>query len=369
MDGSNRRGIRLLKWIERLFLVAGVAALGWCAFVLSDAYRAQRLGREALESIHERDGSSSNDPSKLNSRSHAELPLGTPLAELSIPRLGLAAVVLHGSDARTLRQGVGHIENTPLPGENGNVAIAGHRDSFFRPLKDIRIGDDIVLSTPEEDVHYQVSSFRVVNSFDVGVIGRTKDAVLTLVTCYPFWFIGQAPDRFVVRASRVDNPIAADSRIAADTRSAALRVRKPDEVSLSGGKLSTRSDDSSMRRNRETARLNARENNAGVVSRMSRSDASESSADDARRAGDEEFLVRKAVERFRVMYNAGAARHRSPDPDALMTFRSCEVAIAGTAAEAVCSAGGTSLALASPLWTISLRHADGEWSVTSIATR
>src|SRR5436190_2141960 len=82
----------------------------------------------------------------------------------------------------------------------GRVAIAGHRDSFFRPLQDVHVGDDIMLDTPEERVHYRVTFTRVVNSYDVGVIAPTQDSSLTLVTCYPFWFIGQAPDRFVVRA-------------------------------------------------------------------------------------------------------------------------------------------------------------------------
>jgi LPXTG-site transpeptidase (sortase) family protein len=138
----------------------------------------------------------------------SRLITGTPLAELSIPRVGLSAVVLHGTDEHTLRLGLGHVENTPLPGESGNVAIAGHRDSFFRPLRNVHVGDDILLETPEERVHYRVSSLRVVNSYEVSVIGPTRDATLTLVTCYPFWFIGQAPDRFVVRATRVESSAA-----------------------------------------------------------------------------------------------------------------------------------------------------------------
>jgi sortase A len=128
---------------------------------------------------------------------------GTPLAELSIPRIGLSAVVLQGSDEHTLRVGVGHIETTPLPGESGNVAIAGHRDSFFRPLRNVQIGDDIWLNTPKAPAHYRVSSFRVVNPSEVSVIDPSTDAVLTLVTCYPFYFVGSAPDRFIVRASLV----------------------------------------------------------------------------------------------------------------------------------------------------------------------
>src|SRR5262249_56588559 len=95
---------------------------------------------------------------------------GTPLAELSIPRIGVSLVVLQGSDEETLRKGLGHIEDTSLPGESGNVAIAGHRDSFFRPLRNIQVGDDIMLNIPGQRVHYRVSSYRVVNSSEVSVI-------------------------------------------------------------------------------------------------------------------------------------------------------------------------------------------------------
>jgi sortase A len=177
--------------------MGGAAALVWCACIVTNAYVVQRLARERLESV----------PLGKSTTSSSSMALGTPLAELSIPRIGLSAVVLEGSDDHTLRAGVGHIETTPLPGEFGNVAIAGHRDSFFRPLQNIHVGDDILLDTPEERVHYRVSWSRVVNPDNVGVIGPTTHAMLTLVTCYPFGFIGSAPDRFVVRAIRVEDPV------------------------------------------------------------------------------------------------------------------------------------------------------------------
>ena len=142
-------------------------------------------------------------PALLPPRSSVMVKAGTPLAELSIPRIGLSAVVLEGSDDHTLRAGPGHIETTPRPGESGNVAIAGHRDSFFRPLRDVQVGDDILLDTPTSRVHYRVSSYSVVNSSEVSVLGPTRDNVLTLVTCFPFQFIGSAPDRFIVRANLV----------------------------------------------------------------------------------------------------------------------------------------------------------------------
>ena len=202
--GSGRRGNRLLRWVAYLLVIAGGCALGWCLAMVADGYIAQRMAREQLESRTAPPASSAKPPA-LRAPSGLALEPGTPLAELSIPRIGLSLVVMEGSDEHTLRKGLGHIEDTSLPGESGNVAIAGHRDSFFRPLLNIQVGDDIILDTPGERVHYKVSSYRVVNSSEVSVIKPTDEAVLTLVTCYPFWFVGSAPDRFVVRANLVPN--------------------------------------------------------------------------------------------------------------------------------------------------------------------
>jgi sortase A len=200
---SRRGGSRLLRLVAYLLVIAGGAALGWCLAMLADAYLAQRFAREQLESTAPPPITSRRSP--LSPPSGASPEAGTPLAELSIPRIGLSLVVLQGSDEQTLHKGLGHIEDTPLPGESGNVAIAGHRDSFFRPLRNIQVGDDIMLDIPGRRVHYRVSAYRVVNSSEVSVIAPTSDAVLTLVTCYPFWFVGSAPDRFVVRANFVED--------------------------------------------------------------------------------------------------------------------------------------------------------------------
>ncbi len=127
------------------------------------------------------------------------------IAALSIPRVQLSAMVLHGSDALTLQRGPGHLEHTADPGDPGNVVIAGHRDSFFRPLRNIRLGDDIFLDTRDGQFHYQVTSLKVVGARDVSVLAPTPEEVLTLITCYPFWVFGHAPDRFVVRAARVSD--------------------------------------------------------------------------------------------------------------------------------------------------------------------
>ena len=126
--------------------------------------------------------------------------LGTPLAVLSIPKIGLEAPVLEGTDDLTLNRAVGLIEGTARPGENGNVGIAGHRDGFFRGLKDVGAGDAIEMRTLSARKRYVVESVRIVSPDEVRVLDPTPSPVLTLVTCFPFYFVGSAPQRYIVRA-------------------------------------------------------------------------------------------------------------------------------------------------------------------------
>jgi sortase A len=128
---------------------------------------------------------------------------GTPLARLEAPSLGLSATVLEGSDDRTLNRAAGHIEDTPLPGERGNVGIAGHRDTIFRPLRNARVGTTLDLVTADRVLRYRVSGTRIVKPEDVYVLKPTKKPTVTLVTCYPFEFIGHAPKRFIVQAELI----------------------------------------------------------------------------------------------------------------------------------------------------------------------
>jgi sortase A len=122
------------------------------------------------------------------------------LAVLRIPRIGLEAPLFEGTDDPVLDRGVGRIEGTARPGENGNMGIAGHRDGFFRGLKDLGCGDRIELATPARDVAYRVEEIRIVTPESVEVLDPTPSASLTLVTCYPFYYVGSAPRRYIVRA-------------------------------------------------------------------------------------------------------------------------------------------------------------------------
>jgi sortase A len=127
--------------------------------------------------------------------------MGAPLAVLTIPRLRLDVPVFEGTDDLTLNRGAGRIVGTARPGERGNIGIAAHRDGFFRGLKDVRPGDRIELAQLRRKFVYTVDNISVVDPGDVTVLHARPQASLTLVTCYPFYFIGDAPQRYIVQAS------------------------------------------------------------------------------------------------------------------------------------------------------------------------
>lgn len=138
------------------------------------------------------------------SSGNAELPV----ALLQIDRLGLQVPVFIGTDTVTLNRGAGIVDGTALPGENGNVVISAHRDSFFRSLKDISVGDAIELRTLEGIEHFRVDDISITDPLDVSVLDDTPSSTLTLITCYPFYYIGFAPDRYIVRAVPVSADVA-----------------------------------------------------------------------------------------------------------------------------------------------------------------
>ena len=153
---------------------------------------------------------------------------GAPLAVLSIPKIGLEVPVLPGTDDLTLNRGVGLIEGTPRPGEIGNAGVAGHRDGFFRGLKDVGMGDTIEVRSLSTRHSYVVESIRIVQPDDVSVLDPTSSPVLTLVTCYPFYFIGSAPQRYIVRAVKRGPAITKESdRIPPEDSLARARLRPP----------------------------------------------------------------------------------------------------------------------------------------------
>jgi sortase A len=142
-------------------------------------------------------------------RQKAPPPVATPrrpeaFARLEIPRLGVKAIVKEGDDAKTLLRAVGLVPGSARPGEEGNIVLAGHRDTFFYPLQDVRTGDRIRLVVPPHTYRYEVGSVRIVEPTETSVLQSRGMEELTLVTCYPFHFVGPAPQRFIVSATRVN---------------------------------------------------------------------------------------------------------------------------------------------------------------------
>ncbi|MEO7918480.1 MAG: class D sortase [Thermoanaerobaculia bacterium] len=137
------------------------------------------------------------------------------IGRLEIPRLKLSTIVREGVDDATLKLAVGHIPDTPLPWQNGNVGLAGHRDTFFRSLERIRKNDLIRMTTLKGITTYRVESLRIVEPEDVFVLDASAGPVLTLVTCYPFVYVGSAPHRFIVRARGIPEPAVPESPLPA----------------------------------------------------------------------------------------------------------------------------------------------------------
>jgi sortase A len=138
-----------------------------------------------------------------DSRTHGAPEPGKPIGVLEIPRLGLSSVVIEGDEAAALVLGVGHLADTPMPWTRGNSVFAAHRDTFFRPLEHIRRNDIIRFASADGDLEYRVLATKIVASTDVDVLAPTSTSTLTLITCYPFTYIGPAPQRFIVTAERV----------------------------------------------------------------------------------------------------------------------------------------------------------------------
>jgi sortase A len=187
---------RLLRWTQRLLFITGLLLLGYVGFTLLEARVYQVSAKRSLENEIQA------EKERRQSQPKPPVRKGDVLGRMDIPRLGMSVAVLQGTTSRILRLGIGHIAGTPLPGEAGNIGIAGHRDTFFRGLKDIRKNDEIQLQTTSGLSRYQVDWMKVVANDDQNVLAPSTESALTLVTCYPFYFVGPAPKRFVVRAHK-----------------------------------------------------------------------------------------------------------------------------------------------------------------------
>jgi sortase A len=214
------RVVRSFSWLERFLLIFGILLVS--VYVTNRAYSA--LYSHASVQSFWVSQASAQTAVKVNSQPQSGLPdsrlwsvqrvrayqaslhvnVPQPLGVLDIPSLQLQVPVLEGTDDLTLDRGVGHITGTAWLSDGGNIGIAGHRDGFFRALKDIHVGDTIDLHSQQGSAHYLVDEIQIVSPDDVSVLEPRAKSSLTLVTCYPFYFVGSAPLRYIVHATAAD---------------------------------------------------------------------------------------------------------------------------------------------------------------------
>ena len=185
---------------------------GWLVLVLSSAPLSLRADDFAAEP--QRDPSwyalpspDQSDWSNKRLSRYAQIDwrnLGEPLAVIRVPELAVAAPIYSDANVEALEAGAAWVTLTAAPGEAGNIAVAGHRDSFFRPLEDIPIGTHISLTTADQEQLFAVTSIEIVDPLDTSPLAPTETTTLTLITCHPFRYVGFAPNRYIIRAELLD---------------------------------------------------------------------------------------------------------------------------------------------------------------------
>jgi sortase A len=199
---------RTLVWGQYLFLAVGFVAIGYCAIIFSEAARYQVWARahlgagtfELRKSSTKTEGSDAFSQRALSPDRESSL-----VGRIDIPRVHISVMFAEGTSSRVLRLAAGHVPGTALPGEPGNVVLAAHRDTFFRRLGELKSGDLIRLAVPGRQYVYSVRFADIVGPNETWVLEPSPGQSLTLITCYPFYFVGPAPKRFVVRARRIDS--------------------------------------------------------------------------------------------------------------------------------------------------------------------
>jgi sortase A len=188
---------RIQTLLSFLLIAAGALFL----FLGARDYFSARLGQsEAARDFEQPIPDTPSTRAAVQPAAVHPVAIGDTLAKLKIPRLGAELYVVEGDGPKELRRGPGHLAGSALPGGSGNCIIAGHRDTHFRVLKDIREGDDIILETPAGEYLYRVKHTHIVKPDDTASLRPTSSPELNLITCYPFYYVGSAPKRFVVEA-------------------------------------------------------------------------------------------------------------------------------------------------------------------------
>ncbi len=207
---SAPRWASFARWCERGLCVLGLVCLGVYAAACTHGAMFQSSEKAAFDdalvaALHAEDHDTSSwSAARIDHYQEASTVPVEALARLDVPDGSISVMVLAGTDELTLNRAVGHIEGTPEPGSSGNVGIAGHRDGFFRGLREVEQGDALSLTTLEGVSQYEVTKIEIVAPSAVEVLEPTDYDALTLVTCYPFYYVGDAPQRYIVHAKKVD---------------------------------------------------------------------------------------------------------------------------------------------------------------------
>jgi sortase A len=224
--GGRSRARRVLRLLEALLLGTGTALLAVYAAAQVDAARSRAEALAAFSVARAEQAAATAEPAASTSRASLEysdpdqslwakarvaayrdstpLVRNAPLAVLTIPAVELEAPIFEGTGELTLNRGIGRIDGTAEIGAAGNLGLAGHRDGYFRVLKDVHVGDAIDVESLSGMTRYRVTELEIVEPTDVHVLAPTETATLTLVTCYPFYFIGEAPQRYIVKGVAED---------------------------------------------------------------------------------------------------------------------------------------------------------------------
>lgn len=184
-----------------LWVVFGICITTYALAQLSAVFAQER----AIESFRDRVTEVDRSLWSESRIAHHETALAqveddVPLGILSVPSIDLEVAIFDGTSTRALNLGIGRVAGTARVGEPDNLALAGHRDGFFRGLKNIDVGDELILETDDRTQHYEVTEYFVVTPEDVYVLEQNGEPSITLITCYPFYVLGHAPKRFIVRA-------------------------------------------------------------------------------------------------------------------------------------------------------------------------
>src|SRR5690625_148948 len=188
-----------MKWLSRIFIIAGLVLVAYFGYSLYDSVRSSSVTLEEAEVALEEQKQGVIEDELFNIEEY-QAESEEAFGVLSIPKLDRSIGIVEGSDDDALKRGVGHVESTVFPGQNEQIVLSGHRDSVFRDFGELEKGDTFIVEMPYGEYEYEIRDYQIVDKYDTSIIGEMGEEVLVVSTCYPFNFVGFAPERFVLFA-------------------------------------------------------------------------------------------------------------------------------------------------------------------------